>query len=140
MLVLEVPPDQWDDIISAIGAAVAVVIAAVGGVWIKRSSDAVKAVQASADQTADALAAVHTSLSSPNGGSSVKDALNRIEQSQASQAHALQQLGMLQSETRKDVGGIREDIRDLRKRDDRDRDEAAEGRARLQDQIDALNT
>ena len=41
---------------------------------------------------------------------------------------------------RKDVGGIREDIRDLRKRDDRDRDEAAEGRARLQDQIDALNT
>ncbi|MBK9156777.1 MAG: hypothetical protein IPM11_01375 [Micropruina sp.] len=47
---------------------------------------------------------------------------------------------MLQSETRKDVGGIREDIRDLRKRDDRDRDEAAEGRARLQDQIDDLKT
>ncbi|MBK9156730.1 MAG: hypothetical protein IPM11_01140 [Micropruina sp.] len=47
---------------------------------------------------------------------------------------------MLQSETRKDVGGIVEDIRDLRKRDDRDRDEAAEGRARLQDQIDDLKT
>ena len=95
--------DQWDVVITAVIASLAV-IAAAFGVLVKALLNIRDDVRASKETSA----ATHQSITTTNGGGSVKDALNRIETQN--------------TEMRRDISGMREEIRSLRDRDAEDRE------------------
>ena len=84
-------PDQVDHILLALAAVVTALGSLIGALVLGLRA------RTDARQARIAAEAVHTSISSANGGSSVRDALNRIEDSQR--------------DIRQDIGGLRAENR-----------------------------
>lgn len=92
-----IPADQYDDIGLAVAALLTAAASVISSLVLGFKS---RAESRLARETSEKI---HSSITQTNGGSSVKDALNRIERGQ--------------QEIRADVGGLRVDVRLSQERD-----------------------
>ena len=118
------PADQWDDLIVAVlvgltvvGAAAAALIKVLLGI-----RDDVRDARSLAAATQTMAAATHESMQVDNGNGSLRAAINRIESRQEAADVRMTAMESEQRETRRDVGGMRSDVRALQDRDAEDRE------------------
>lgn len=121
-----IAPDQWDDLIVAVLVGLTVITAAVGAL-VK----ALLTIRADVKDAQRVVAATHQSIQVDNGNGSLRTAINKIAAEQQTQSARLSTLEDESRETRRDVGGMRSDVRALHDRDAEDRETSRVEHGRL---------